>query len=160
MAHDSNLNDTADEVSTNQAAASKQFQDLEDTVKRLQKENAELKANADPATQQLLSGVCHTLRKMAKRKKSEDSDDDSDFSPDDSKTDPSPRELPPCYTEMKPQAKVDNVSPAISDDICAILNHCWRNPFRKEEVIEMLDAQVRPQNCDAVKPLEIKSEVK
>ena len=92
MADDSNLIDTADpdEVSTDQAAASKRFQDLEDTVKRLQKENAELKANADTATQQLPSGVCHTLRKMAKRKKPEDIDDDSDFSHDD---DPPPRQL-------------------------------------------------------------------
>ena len=158
MADDNTLNDTA-EVVTNVNAASNRFQELESMVKRLEKENAELKANADPATQQLLKGVCSNLRKMAKRKRTQE--DDSDFS-DIEQNDPEPevRSLPPCYTDMQPQVKVDNVGPDISNDICTILNHCWRNPFRKEEVIEMLDAQVRPRNCDAVKPLEINSEVK
>ena len=36
------------------------------------------------------------------------------------------------------------------------MEECWHNPFSKEEIIEVLDAQVHPENAAALKPLEVK----
>ena len=140
-----------------------QFQELEEKVNRLQKENDELKSNVDPSSAGLLQGLSKsqlyqlskTLNTMA-RHKHYDSDSDKE-NPGEETVDQ--RHLPVCYCNMKPQAKVDNIGPPIDKHICAILDHCWHNPFYKEEIIEMLDAQVRPQNCDAVKLLEIKLKI-
>ena len=61
---------------------------------------------------------------------------------------------------MQHQEKTDNVGPPISDNISSLIERCWRYPFRKDEIIEVLDKQVRPTNVAAVKPLEINQEVK
>ena len=61
---------------------------------------------------------------------------------------------------MQHQVKTDNVGPPISDNISELLERCWRFPFHREEIVEILDKQVRPSNVSVVKPLEVNSEVK
>ena len=69
-------------------------------------------------------------------------------------------ELPECYCELKHQEKTDNFGPPISDNISELLERCWHYPFRKDEIVDILDKQVRPQNLLAVKPLQVNPEVK
>ena len=161
---DKTLSDTQ-EVITDPSASLRRFQELEDRVKQLQKENAELKSNTDPSSSSnILQGLSKSqlnqlsknLTSMAKCKRY-DSDSDDEEQGEESVDQ---RQLPTWYGDMKPQARVDNIGPFIDKHICAILEHCWHNPFCKEEIIEMFDVQVRPQNCNTVKPLEINSEVK
>ena len=65
-----------------------------------------------------------------------------------------------CDHDMQHQEKTDNVGPPISDNISSLIERCWRYPFWKDEIIEVLDKQVRPNNVAVVKPLEINQEVK
>ena len=69
-------------------------------------------------------------------------------------------DLPSCLNELQHQEKMDNVGPPISKNISDLLERCWRYPFHKDEIVEVLDKQVRPSNVSAMKPLEINTEVK
>ena len=132
-----------------------QLQDLQSKLKELEKENSELRANRppDPATTSdffnntVLQGLCQVISTQLQK-----------GDKDKSKPLEGP-ELSPVYDEMKPQSKTDNMGPAISGNIAALLEQCWHYPFRHEEIVEALQSQVCPQNVCAVKPLEINEEV-
>ena len=95
------------EVITDNSAVIRRFQELEAMVKKLQKENAELKANVDPVASNLaglsknqLHSLSKTLTNMAKCKCTDSESDDEDPGEDPSVSDP--RALPTCYTDMTP----------------------------------------------------------
>ena len=67
--------------------------------------------------------------------------------------------LPAHLSSMKPTQRSDNTGPKIDQNICIALEECWHNPFSKEEILELLDVQVCPENAEALKLLEV-NEVK
>ena len=129
-----------------------QMKDLQSQLLKLQKENSELRANlpdtANFTDNDVFKGLCQVISNQLKK-----------GDKDKPKPEPEGPDLSPVYDEMKPQSKTDNIGPAISNNVAELLELCWHYPFRREEIIEALEAQVRPQNVSAVKPLEINSEV-
>ena len=65
------------------------------------------------------------------------------------------KKLPAHLSNMKPAEKTDNYGPEIDQKICDVLAECWHGTYRKEEIIDALEAQVRPKNALALKPLEV-----
>ena len=69
-------------------------------------------------------------------------------------------QIPECYNDLKHTEKTDNIGLAISQALCNILTQCWQTPFRKEEIIDVLQRAERPENATMLKPLEINTEVR
>ena len=68
-------------------------------------------------------------------------------------------ELPQYLEYLSPSEKTDNCGDPVDDNICKALTTCWWEVFRREEIVEMLEQQVRPSNALALKPLEINPDV-
>ena len=158
------MSDT-EEPETNAIDNQQQLKDLQATISQLQAENASLhsktKDKSDTSvaqfvnnlTQGITQGISQAIStqfKPQQKGKIKKQLDTVDLYPD----------LPSCFNELQHQEKTDNVGPPISDNISDLLERCWRYPFRKDEIVETLDKQVRPSNVAAVKPLEINTEVK
>ena len=142
------------------------MKDLQAAVAKLQAENASLRTNkstqdnANQFVKNLMAGISQGISQAistqikpngsASKNKLVKQPETLDLDPN----------LPLSFHEMQWQEKTDNVGPPISDHISALLDRCWRYPFRKDEIIEVLDKQVHPNNVAAVKPLEINHEVK
>ena len=137
------------------------LKDLEATIAQLQAENASLHTTASKSTSHdnasqfvknftegITQGISQAISTQIKPKSKPTKPESVTIDPD----------LPQCYHDMQHQVKMDNMGPPISENYSELLEHCWRFPFRKEEIVEILDKQVRPSNVTAVKPLEVNSE--
>ena len=142
---------------------STELQDLKATVAKLQAENDSLytskstQDNTNQFVKNLTAGITQGISQAISTQIKPVPKNKLAKQPETVELDPN---LPDCYHDMQQQEKTDNVGPPISENISALLERCWRYPFHKEEIIEVLDKQVHPTNVDAIKPLEINQEVK
>ena len=161
-------NDKSNEDGATVATGDQQtLQDLQATIAKLQAENASLRSSNKPSfsntaatqfvdnlTQGITQGISQAISTQFKnppsKNKLKKQLDSVEVDPD----------LPQCYHDLQHQQKTDNVGPPISKNISEVLDRCWHYPFRKDEIVDVLDKQVRPQNINAVKPLEKNPEVK
>ena len=151
-------NETPDNPGDNPVPDKQKLKDLEATIAQLQAKNVSLRTNK-PASQDnasqfvknltegITQGISQAISTQIKTKVKPTKPESLEIDP----------ELPQCYHDMQHQVKTDNVGPLISDNISELLERCWRFPFHKEEIVEILDKQVRPSNVSAVKPLEVNS---
>ena len=154
------MSDHENEKSLDEEA--QKLKDMEATIAKLQAENQTLRSkpdlsNANQFVQNLTAGITEGISKAISTQAVKPKPSKSLKSePAIVEVDPN---LPQCFHDMQPKVKTDNVGPPISENISQLLERCWRYPFPKEDIIEILDKQVRPDNVNAVKPLEINSEV-
>ena len=145
------------------ADSDQKLRDLEAQLEKLRAENQTLRtaSNTDSASvffQGLAKGINQVIDK---------------YKPDTNIKPPAPKkpltvdtpvlndhsQVPDSFHDLERQPKTDNIGPPVSQDIANLLAKCWHFPFPKEEIIELLDKQVRPENVLAVKPLQINEEV-
>ena len=150
---DDTMNDTNEVVVQNkdndspqEGSADEQLAQLQALCSKLQAENRQLKdqQTGDSTAKQILKGLSDLIASKSKNTGSADNDEDSDNVG-----------LPECFDKLKHFEKTDNVGPPIQQSIAALLAQSWRVPFRRDEIVDTLDAQTRPTNVPAVKPLEI-----
>ena len=153
------MSDHENEKSLDEEA--QKLKDMEATIAKLQAENQTLRSkpnlsNANQFVQNLTAGITEGISKAISTQVKPKPTKPLKSEPVAVEVDPN---LPQCFHDMQPKVKTDNVGPPISENISQLLERCWRYPFPKEDIIEILDKQVRPDNVNAVKPLEINSEV-
>ena len=151
-------------------ASSNDVTTLQATLRKLQEENAALKRqqpNTEAAKQffQGLTDYMHNNPLPAKPSTSTaTSNSGTNHTGSVAKlataTNPNDPNLPDCYEGLPPKVKTDNTGPDIATNIANLLKSCWHVPFGKDEIVEILEEQVRPANVTAVKPLEVNPEVR
>ena len=134
------------------------LEELRAQNKKLLQENKKLQQTAKAS--EFIDNLSEFMKNRQKNKNpSEPPADTGDGgSSPSSQTNPQPtpnQQLPEHLAHLKPTEKTDNFGLDIAQNICDILQQCWQTPYRKEEIIDALDAQVRPGNALAFKHLEV-----
>ena len=135
-----------------QSESTTEISSLQYAYDQLLRENQRLQAEqaaSSTDTRELIQGLKTIVSEATPKPKPKEPKDPEPTGPN----------LPDCYDQIKPVVKKDNTGPAIAQNIADLLKIAWHNVLPGDDIVKLLDDQVRPENCDAVKPLVVNTEV-